>query len=238
MSTSGAGCRPPPGWPASYDDAAAGYDRAHGDRRSRARFARIEAPLIRLGAGARRVLEIGVGTGRLLSRLEAPVRVGLDLSIEMLRRAAMRPCHGGPLLLIRGDAHRLPLAAGAFDVALAGKGVFRYLDVARAFAECARVLRPGGRLGLHQYAADTWTWRRLIGRERADPEGRRLHVERVADLEASARAAGLVPVATHLFRSIRVPPYAVPVPRALAGRLWSHVILICRRPAAARGSGR
>lgn len=150
----------------------------------------------------------------------------------MLARAAARP----GLLLVRGDAHALPFADASFDAVIAGKGAFRYLDAGRALAECRRVLRPGGRLGLHQYAAETWTWRRLLGREIPDPATRRLHVERVADLEARALQAGLVPVTAHLYRSVRVYPYAARIPRRLAGRLWSHLVLICRRPAASRGA--
>ena len=187
---------------------------------------------MRLGAHARAVLEIGAGTGRLLAQVRAPIRVGLDVSREMLARAAARP----GLLLVRGDAHALPFADASFDAVIAGKGAFRYLDAARALAECHRVLRPGGRLGVHQYAAETWTWRRLLGREVRDPATRRLHVERVADLEARALEAGLVPVTAHLYRSVRVYPYAARIPRRLAGRLWSHLVLICRRPAAPRSA--
>jgi ubiquinone/menaquinone biosynthesis C-methylase UbiE len=210
----------------SYDAAAAGYDEAHGDRRSQIRFARIEAPMLAACRHARAVLEIGVGTGRLLSKVRAPMRVGVDVSAEMLRWATTR----GGLALVRADAHHLPFADASFDAVLAGKGAFRYLDPPRGFAECARVLRPGGRLALHQYAADTWTWRRLLGRDVPDPAVRRMHVERVDDLEQLARDAGLVPELARLFRAVRIFPYVARVPRRAAGRLWSHVVLVCRRP--------
>jgi hypothetical protein len=40
----------------------------------------------------------------------------------------------------------------------------------------------------------------------------------------------MVPELVRLFRSVRIYPYAARVPRHAAGRLWSHVVLVCRRP--------
>ncbi|MEM9491972.1 MAG: class I SAM-dependent methyltransferase, partial [Myxococcota bacterium] len=142
---------------ASYDRAAAGYDRRHAQARSAARFRRIEAPM-RAIARAGRVLEIGCGTGRLLAQCSAAVRVGIDLSPGMLERAPVG------LGRVCGDAHALPFADASFDAIIAGKGVFRYLDPAPAFRECARVLVAGGRLAVHQYAAKTWSPRRWLSR--------------------------------------------------------------------------
>ena len=228
---------------AAYDAGAAGYDARHGDRRSERRFRIIDAPQLRAARGAARVLELGCGTGRLLARVRAPVRVGVDVSREMLRHARARA-----LPVVLADAHRLPFAGSSFDVILAGKGTFRYLDHERAFAECARVLGPGGRLGVHQYAARTWSPRAAIAGIRsvvmAGPAGSGpvddalpvRDLRHAHELYGPARRAGLDVEATHLWRSVRVPPYALPVPAWIPGRWWSHCTVIFRKRSAAEGS--
>lgn len=222
---------------AAYDAGAGGYDARHGDRRSERRFRIIDAPQLRAARGAARVLELGCGTGRLLARVRAPVRVGVDVSREMLRRARARA-----LPVVLADAHRLPFAGGSFDAILAGKGTFRYLDHARAFAECARVLAPGGRLGVHLYAAHTWSPRAALagvwtgGRAHSGPARARSGARAVRDLDhlddlyRPARRAGLDVASTHLWRAVRVPPYALPVPAWIPGRWWSHCTVIFRKP--------
>jgi ubiquinone/menaquinone biosynthesis C-methylase UbiE len=210
---------------AGYDQAAPDYDRRHGDPRSEQRFRIIDAPQLALARGAERVLELGCGTGRLLAQTGARVRVGIDISQGMLARARQRRLH-----LAAADAQVLPFAPQSFDAILAGKGVFRYLDYERALAECARVLRPGGRLAVHQYAARTWSPRDLVRGPRRRPTGA-LHLRRLDHLYEPARRAGLDPIRTHLWRSVRVPPYALPVPVWMPGQLWSHCVVIFARKA-------
>ena len=48
----------------------------------------------------------------------------------------------------RGNVVKLPFAAGTFDRALAVNTIYYWLDLPTAFAEIARVLRPGGRLAV------------------------------------------------------------------------------------------
>lgn len=204
----------------NYQSAAEGYDERHGDPISSARFDVIEAPLRRLCRSGLRVVELGCGTGRFLSQVEGD-RFGVDLSPAMLRKAR----HRG-LAVAVADAHRLPLDSGSVDVIAAPKGVFRYLDYRQGFVECARILRPGGRLGLHQYAARTWSPRRFW---RLPPPDSPLHVTQLEELLEPAASAGLSIEAIHRFRSIRVPPYAISLPRWLRGPLWSHVVAIFRR---------
>ena len=61
------------------------------------------------------LLEIGVGSGKNLGLLAAPVRVGVDLSLDMLQYARSR-CLG--VRLVAGDALRLPLKDGSFDTSV------------------------------------------------------------------------------------------------------------------------
>ncbi len=94
-----------------------------------------------------RVVDVACGSGDLAeeaARSGARV-VALDLSAGMLRRAGERAL---PCLLVRGDALRLPLADASVDAVVSGFALRNFTDIATAFAECARVLRRGGRIAL------------------------------------------------------------------------------------------
>ncbi|HVV87415.1 MAG TPA: class I SAM-dependent methyltransferase [Kofleriaceae bacterium] len=211
---------------ADYDAGAAGYDARHGDRVSLARGRILDAPLVDAARGAAKVLELGVGTGRLLAQLEAPTRAGVDIAAAMLARARARDPR---LLLAVADAAQLPFADESFDAVLAGKGVLRYLDPDRALAEAARVLRPGGALAVHLYGARTWT---LVGR-RPTPAPGRWELASTDDLVDRAAAHGLSATAVHRYRPIRLPPYLLPIPacldRRLPAQLWGHCVAVFRR---------
>ena len=53
-----------------------------------------------------------------------------------------------------GDAEELPLPDGCFDAVICECALCVFPDKATAAAEMARVLRPGGRLGLTDITAD------------------------------------------------------------------------------------
>jgi len=95
--------------------------------------------------GARRVLEVGCGTGRWLKTLAPHVEwiVGLDSSSGMLGRALDRP---GPIKLVRGSADSLPFSGSLFDLLFVVNALHHFSDK-RGFIERARhLLRPGGAL--------------------------------------------------------------------------------------------
>lgn len=54
------------------------------------------------------------------------------------------------------DAENLPVPDGAFDLVLSTFGVMFALDQARAASELLRVCRPGGKIGLANWAPDGW----------------------------------------------------------------------------------
>ncbi len=196
--------------------------RFHENPRSVRRFRLIEAPMRAAAAHAHSLLDLGCGTGRLLADLptSASPRIGIDLSAPLLRRAAARSC-----AVLRADAHTLPFADATFDTIIAANAVFRYLRVPDALRECHRVLRPGGRLLLHQYAARTLSLRG--GRRPFHPS----HLHSLADIRAPAAAAGFSEDSVHLWRGLRLYPYALRLPELLAAplHLWDHAIFSFRR---------
>jgi SAM-dependent methyltransferase len=91
-----------------------------------------------------RVLEVGCGWGELAEWIaretEAHV-VAVDLSQRMVDLARERGVDASV-----GDVQQLPFADGEFDCAVAAWMLYHVPDLARAVAELARVVRPGGRL--------------------------------------------------------------------------------------------
>jgi demethylmenaquinone methyltransferase/2-methoxy-6-polyprenyl-1,4-benzoquinol methylase len=94
-----------------------------------------------------RVLDTCCGTGDLaLASLRAGGQVtGLDFSERMLERARRK---SGQIEWVQGDALQLPFEDDSFDAATVGFGVRNLEDLDRGLAELARVLRPGGRVGV------------------------------------------------------------------------------------------
>jgi ubiquinone/menaquinone biosynthesis C-methylase UbiE len=93
---------------------------------------------------ARRVLEVGCGTGAVLTELLMQSHgeiFGLDISEEYLHLAA----HNLPgIPLSCGDAHGLPYPAGVFDISLCHFLLLWVVDPVLVVREMARVTQPGG----------------------------------------------------------------------------------------------
>lgn len=102
-------------------------------------------------AAGERVLDVATGTGwaaRNAARGGAEV-TGVDIAPTLLEAAARLSAHVAPAITFRrADAMALPFPDGAFDKVISTFGVMFAGDPARAAAELARVLRPGGRLVL------------------------------------------------------------------------------------------
>ncbi|MCX7681741.1 MAG: glycosyltransferase [Anaerolineae bacterium] len=95
-----------------------------------------------------RVLEIGCAQGDLLAALEPAVGVGVDFSLEMLRRAAQRHPH---LRFVQADAHAISLNE-TFDVIILSDLLNDLWDVQRVLQEVARLSTPRTRLIINSYS--------------------------------------------------------------------------------------
>lgn len=116
------------------------------------------ADLAGLGPG-QLVLDVGGGLGgpaRTLAAERGCQVVVLDLTAEF--------CHTGRQLtawtgldervaFVNGNALALPFPNGCFDLVLTQHSTMNIPDKAHLFAELRRVLRPGGRLALHEIVA-------------------------------------------------------------------------------------
>ena len=127
----------------SFDRAAAYYDetRSLPDYAMQLLIARLVAELPREGL----CLEIGIGTGRIALPLAAHgVRVvGVDISMEMLRKLIAKAGRNGPPVAI-ADAIHLPFRDSTFESAVAAH-VLHLIPIWRsAVDELTRVVVPGG----------------------------------------------------------------------------------------------
>lgn len=104
-----------------------------------------------------RLVDVGTGTGRMISLFgrEAQHALGVDRSPEMLRLARVKLAEAGLAAaeLRQGDMYALPLPAGSADTVILHQVLHFAQQPAAAVAEAARLLAPGGRLLVVDFAA-------------------------------------------------------------------------------------
>ena len=99
-----------------------------------------------LASGARRVLDIGCGTGHTaLAFAESGAEVvGLDLTPEMLDQGRrLASARGASVSFREGDVADLPFPDASFDLVTSRFSAHHYTHPGAALAEVARVLAPG-----------------------------------------------------------------------------------------------
>ena len=147
-----------PALTAAFDRGAAAYDTLVGVNPGYHAHLRLSARRLALpdcGAG-QRVLDLGCGTGASTAALlrEAPLAqiTGVDASAGMLARA--RAKHWPPgTTFVQSPVEGLAGAGvtGPFDAVFAAHLVRNTADPDAVLATCRRLLRPGGRLAIHEY---------------------------------------------------------------------------------------
>ncbi len=148
---------------AYYDDFSGWYERERG-RGYHAMLDDLELDAIAAYARHKHVLEVGCGTGLVLSRLRESARSarGLDVSPGMVRVAKERG-----LEVVLGSATAIPFADQSFDLTCSFKVLAHIPDLGRAVAEMARVTRVGGHVAIELY--NPWSLR-YVAKRLAGPQ--------------------------------------------------------------------
>lgn len=108
-----------------------------------------------------RVLDVGGGTGRAARAIDAPERIVLDATPEMLRRV---PPDIGAVLASATD---LPVTDGSVDAVVIVDALHHLPRHHRVLAEAHRALRPGGVLVVAEFNRATLRGRLLEAAEHA-----------------------------------------------------------------------
>ena len=143
------------------------------------------------------VVEICCGTGEAYALVadRAEFAIGVDISLQMLKRAQARH---PKLRLVQGDATRLPLREALADTVLIHGGIHHVPDRLALFREVRRILKPGGRFYFHEPVDDFWPWRlirKAIYRISPSLDHTSEAPLRRESIMAELSAAGLLPVA-------------------------------------------
>jgi demethylmenaquinone methyltransferase/2-methoxy-6-polyprenyl-1,4-benzoquinol methylase len=103
------------------------------------------------------ILDVACGTGDLslaFARMRPRGVIGVDFALPMLNHARRKREQVGlsTVTFLAGDALHLPLADRSVDVVSIAFGLRNVADADKALAEFRRVLRPGGRLVILEFA--------------------------------------------------------------------------------------
>jgi ubiquinone/menaquinone biosynthesis C-methylase UbiE/DNA-binding transcriptional ArsR family regulator len=151
------------------------------------------------------LVDLGTGTGRILELFgpRASKALGFDLNHDMLAYARMKLERAGLTQgqVRHGDLYNVPLPDGAADAVVLHQVLHFLDDPAAAVAEAARVLAPGGKLLVVDFAPheleflrEEWAHRRLgFARDQLGRwlEGAGLRVERFSELSPGPMAGKL-----------------------------------------------
>jgi SAM-dependent methyltransferase len=164
------------------------------------------------------LLDAGCGGGRhTFGALERGAHVvAVDLDIEGLRlartgiherrAAATEKLHGG---VVRGDVFCLPVPDAAFDRVICAEVMEHVHDYASAIRELARVLRPGGTLGLTIPTAITEHVYLRLTREYFESPGGHIRIFRPRELALAMSCAGLRVTGLSFAHSLHSPYWAI-----------------------------
>ena len=165
-----------------------------------------------------RVLDLGCGFGR--HSYEALKRgaevVACDLArpeVEQVRDLARLLVASGEVddsvmaAPVQGNALGLPFDDDSFDRVIASEVLEHITDDESAFAELARVLRPGGRLAatIPSWLAETVCWKLSSEYHAPAVPGGHVRIYRLRDVRRRLTAAGLQPGSWHRAHALHSP---------------------------------
>jgi len=169
------------------------------------------------------VLDLGSGGGidvLLSAQRVGPTghAIGVDMTDEMLELARRNAAEAGAtnVEFVKGEIEALPLPDASVDVVISNCVINLAADKAAVFGEIARVLRPGGRVGVSDVVAD----------DRLLPEDRR---ERGSFASCIAGALSFSEYAAGL-EAVGLTDVEVSATHAVADGMYSAIIR-ARRPA-------
>jgi malonyl-CoA O-methyltransferase len=147
----------------SFDRAASTYDQAAVLQREVCTRALERLDLVKLDPGA--IIDAGCGTGfaapGLHKRFPRATLVGLDIAPAMLQRSRSRIpgwkkwIGSNREVFVCGDNERLPIRSACVDMLWSNLAFQWANELTAVFAECQRVLRPGGLLIFTTFGPDT-----------------------------------------------------------------------------------
>ena len=164
------------------------------------------------------LLDAGCGGGRhAFGALERGAHiVAVDLDIEGLRLArtgiherratATEKLHGG---VVRGDFFGLPVPDAVFDRVICAEVMEHVDDYASAIRELARVMRPGGTLGLTIPTAITEHVYLRLTRDYFESPGGHIRIFRPRELALAMSCAGLRVTGVSFAHSLHSPYWAI-----------------------------
>jgi ArsR family transcriptional regulator len=165
----------------AHDDAALAVVRAERETRARDVFAKVardwdrirrefEHPELQVGILAAlvdrrlRVVDVGTGTGALLTLLAAAVNqvVAVDSSEAMLARASQHCRRAGldNVVFQRADVRALPLRDACADAVYGSLILHHLVRPLEGLAEMARIARPGGQVVVIGFTRHEYVWMR------------------------------------------------------------------------------
>lgn len=141
-----------------------------------------------------KLLEVGCGNGRFLREAAAAGWQPLGIDFDPHAIAAAQTIPGVQASV--GDLLSMNLAEGSFDAVVMNNVIEHLPTPASVFAECQRILRPGGRLVMMTPSTRSLGYRTYGQDWRGLEVPRHLHLFSPGTLEGFARAAKFTRVAT------------------------------------------
>lgn len=115
-----------------------------------------------LPAGSGHILDVGCGSGRLSLALSCSHHnvTGIDLSPKMIERARLNAADGSKLVFVCDDFLTHDFGFESFD-GIISAAMLHHVPAELAIARMVRLLKPGGRLVIHDVRNASNVWDRI-----------------------------------------------------------------------------